>query len=223
MIMFDIGANRGDATLRALALGYEVIALEPAPRVFNKLVSSFIYEPHVIPLRLAVSDKDNERIKFYEADEDGLSTMNEQWLTDENMPYNGKPYRTIEVNTITLNTLAEKYGEPDLIKVDVEGAEWAVFRGMTRKMGTLAFEWTFETLKEHEDQLDYLYSIGYREVAPQYIEHHLKQPTEWFELQADNTNQLLAWHQLTSDEWIEGGWKESALRPTADVGMIWLR
>lgn len=223
MIMFDIGANRGDATIAALNLGYKVIALEPAPRIYGQLVSNFIYNPDVIPLRMAVSNVDGERIKFYEADEDGLSTMNEQWLIGDDMPYKGKPYRTIEVNTITLDTLADKYGEPDLIKIDVEGAEWSVFHGMTRKMRTLAFEWTLETLTEHEDQLDHLYKLGYREVAPQYIEHHLKEPTEWFQLKPKNKRQLLAWHQETSDAWVEGGWKESALRPTADVGMCWLR
>lgn len=222
MIMFDIGANRGDATVVALALGYKVIALEPAPRVYGELVSNFIYEPNVIPLRMAVSNKDNERIMFYEADEDGLSTMNKNWLTADGMPYKGKPYRTIEVNTITLDTLADKYGEPNLIKIDVEGAEWSVFYGMTRKMGKLAFEWTLETLTDHEDQLDYLYKLGYRSVAPQYIESHLQEPIQWYDLKANNKKQLLAWHQETSDDWIEGGWQESALRPTADVGMLWV-
>ena len=223
MIMFDVGANRGDATLEALKYGYRVIAIEPAPRVFGELVKNFIYGQDVTALRMAVSDRDNEILKFYEADEDGLSTLNKDWLTKEGMPYAGKPYREVYVTTITLDTLARKYGEPDLIKVDVEGAEWNVFKGMTRAMGKLAFEWTFETLSEREAQLDYLYEIGYREVAPQYIEHHLKEPTEWFQLKRDNKRQLLAWHQETFDAWIDGGWKESNLRPTADVGMIWLR
>ena len=223
MIMFDIGANRGDATLAGLQCGYRVVALEPAPRVFAQLVKNFIYNPKVLPLRMAVSDKDGERIKFYEAEEDGLSTTNQEWLTGAGMPYQGKPYRTIEANTITVDTLAEKYGEPDLIKIDVEGAEWSVFYGMTRKMRTLCFEWTLETLVEHEKQLDYLFSLGYREVGFQYIEHHLQQPEQWWQLGKDNTRQMLIWHQETSDEWIEVGWKKSALRPTADVGMCWVR
>lgn len=223
MLLFDVGANRGDAVLAGLQKGYRVVALEPAPRVFKELVKNFIYNPNVLPLRLAVSDSNGERIQFYEANEDGLSTMNEQWLTADGMPYKGKPYRTISVETITLDKLADEYGEPDLIKIDVEGAEWAVFRGLTRKMRTICFEWTLETLVDHEEQLDYLYQLGYREVAPQYIEHHLQEPTEWFQLKPDNKRQLLTWHQLTSDEWVDGGWKKSNLRPTADVGMCWVR
>ena len=224
MLMFDVGANRGDAVVVGLAQEYRIIAIEAAPRVFGELVNNFIYNPDVVPLKMAVSDKDGERLKFYEADEDGLSTLNKDWLTNERMPYAGKPHREIEVNTITIDTLADKYGNPDLIKIDVEGAEWQVMKGMTRHYGgTLCFEWTFETMHQHEDQLDYLFTLGYREVAPQYIVNHLQEPTEWFDLRVNNSNQLLGWHQLTSDDWIDGGWKVAGLRPTADVGMIWVR
>jgi FkbM family methyltransferase len=223
MLMFDVGSNRGDATLAALAQGYRVIALEAAPRVYSRLVSNFIYNPNVVPLRMAVADKDNERLKFYEAEEDGLSTLEHRWLTETGMPYAGKPYREIEVSTITIDSLADKYGNPDLIKIDVEGAEWQVFNGMKRKYGTLCFEWTFETILDHEEQLDYLWNLGYREMAAQYIVNHLEQPKQWGSLQSNNDRQLSAWHQLTADDWIDGGWKEAGLRPTADVGMLWVR
>ena len=222
-VLFDIGANRGDATIAGLNKGYKVIALDPAPIIYAELVKNFIYNPNVVPLRLAVAEKSNERLEFYEAQEDGLSSLEKAWLTDPSMPYNGKPFRTISVNTITLDDLALEYGEPDLIKIDVEGAEWTVFKGMTKKYGTVAFEWTLETLDQHEKQLDYLYELGYREVAPQYIVQHLEEPTEWVSLTPNNHRQLLAWHQLTSDEWIDGGWKIAGLRPTADVGMLWVR
>ena len=138
------------------------------------------------------------------------------------MPYAGKEYRTIKATTITIDTLAKKFGAPDLIKIDVEGAEWNVLRGMTKRYGEVALEWTFETLSEHEAQMDYLYDLGYRKVAPQYIVNHLEKPAEWYELQSDNAKQLLIWHQTTSDAWIDGGWKEAGLRPTADVGMLWI-
>jgi len=223
MLLFDIGANSGDATTAGLSKGYKVIALEPAPRIYKELVKKFVYSENVVPLKYAVSDKNGERIKFYECVEDGLSTTNKEWLTNKSMPYAGKEFREIEANTITIDKLAEIYGEPDLIKIDVEGAEWSVFNGMTKKYGTITFEWTFETIKEHEQQLNYLYSLGYTEVGPQYIEQHLEQPSIWFGLDKDNTNKLYAWHQETSDDWIEGGWKIANLRPTADVGMIWVR
>ena len=223
MLLFDIGANRGDATIAGLQLGYDVIALEPAPKIYFELVKNFIYEPRVKPLKYAVSDKDNDVVTFYECVEDGLSTLNIDWLTKEGMPYYGKEYRSVSVNTITIDTLVGMYGEPHLMKIDVEGAEWNVFNGMTKNYGMLTFEWTFETLTEHEAQLDYLYALGYKEVAPQYIMPHLYRPRVWYGLKADNNKFLYDWHKDTNEEWTDYGWKLGNLRPTADVGMIWVR
>ena len=220
MLCFDIGANRGDFTVAALAKGYEVVALEPAPIVFAELVKNFIYNLSVVPLRYAVSGTNYSIVEFYEAEEDGLSTLNKAWLTDETMPYAGKPYRTISATTITLDTLALKYGTPDLIKIDVEGAEWHVFKGLSSKMGTIAFEWTLETMAEHQLQLEYLAHGGYTEVGPQYIVNHCEEPDKWHDIKKFD---LAKWHKNNKAYWEEGGWKVANLRPTADVGMLWVR
>jgi FkbM family methyltransferase len=219
-MLFDIGANRGDAVIAGLQQGHKVIAVEAAPRIYAELVKNFIYNPNVIPLKFAVSDVDSERVEFYEAQEDGLSSLDKGWLTNPEMPYNGKPYRTIHATTITIDSLAKMYGEPDLIKVDVEGAEWSVFKGMTKKYGTLAFEWTDVTLGEHCSQLEYLASLGYTEVAPQFIVRQLQEPTEWFPIEGFHLDDWVLQHK---DDWENGGWKEANLRPTADVGMCWVR
>jgi len=219
MLMFDVGANRGDAVIAGLNKGYKVIALEPGPRVFKELVSNFIYNTNVIPLKFAVSDSDDSLIEFYECIEDGLSTIERSWLTDPSMPYEGKEFRTISATTITIDTLAKIYGSPDLIKIDVEGAEWSVFRGMTKKYGMLTFEWTINTIDEHIKQIDYLKSLGYKKIAPQFIEHHLQEPKEWFNIK---DQRLDNWVIENKDKWENGGWKESNLRHTADVGMLWV-
>lgn len=220
MILFDVGANRGDAVIAGLQKDYNVIALEPAPRIYAELVKNFIYNPKVKPIRMAVSDVSYQRIEFYEAAEDGLSTLNKGWLTDETLPYAGKPFRTIRANTITIDSLAEIYGEPDLIKIDVEGAEWSVFKGMTKYHGMLTFEWTDVTLEEHEQQITYLKDLGYKEVGPQFITHHLQEPELWYPIEDFN---LSKWVENNKLWWTTVGWTEANLRPTADVGMCWLR
>jgi FkbM family methyltransferase len=220
MLCFDIGANRGDFTLAALDKGYDVVAIEAAPKVFAELVSNFIYNPQVIPLKFAVSDSNYQVIDFFEAQEDGLSTINLDWLTDESMPYAGKPYRTTSATTITIDTLAVKYGQPDLIKIDVEGAEWSVFKGLTSKIGTIAFEWTDATTVEHQKQLEYLAILGYSEISPQFIEHHCQEPNTFYKLSKFN---LRNWIDQHAAYWVKQGWKESNLRPTADFGMLWVR
>lgn len=220
MLLFDIGANRGDATLAGLQQGYTVIALEPGPRIYKELVGTFIYNPRVVPLKLAVSYADNEVVEFYEAAEDGLSTLNKDWLTDESLPYAGKEFRVVKARTITVDTLASIYGEPDLIKVDVEGAEDFVFSGMKKKYGMLTFEWTDATLEAHQNQLKYLEKLGYTHFGPQFIVNHLEEPTEWFPIADKGLND---WVAENASAWKDGGWKVANLRPTADVGMCWVK
>lgn len=219
MLLFDIGANRGEAAWAGVQRGFDrVVAVEAAPRIFRVLAQSTLYSP-IVPLRAAVSDFDGEQVEFYEAEEDGLSSLNKAWLTDPDFPYAGKPYRTVTVTTVTIDALAAKYGDPDLIKIDVEGAEWKVLQGMNRKYGTLCFEWTDVTLAEHEQQLAYLANLGYTEVAPQFIVQHLQEPPEWFPI---GTN-LSEWVDTHRTDWETAGWKAAGLRPTADVGMVWVR
>ena len=222
MLLFDIGANKGDATQAGLDMGYAVIAVEPS-RMYKELANNFINHLGVTPLKYAVSDKDYEKVEFYEAEEDGLSTLNKDWLTADNMPYKGKPFKTIEVLTITLDTLAQKFGEPDLIKIDVEGAEWQVFRGMTRKMGIITFEWTYVTVNEHFKQLEYLASLGYTEFAIRFIENHLEFPPDDDWLPIEFADALQKQIDARRNAWESYGWKIANLRPTADVGMIWVR
>lgn len=219
MILFDIGANRGDAVIAGLKQGYKVIAIEPS-RIFGQLVKNFVYNSSVIPLRYAVSNTNDELVEFYEAEEDGLSTLNKNWLTSDEMPYNGKFYRTTYASTITIDYLAYKYGHPDLIKIDVEGAEWNVLKGMTRSYGVVTFEWTLATMNEHQKQLEYLASLGYTEVGPQFIEHHLQPPSEWFNL---SNFDFIGWRTANAHYWETDGWKVSMLRPTSDVGMVWVK
>lgn len=224
MLLFDIGANSGEATATGLQKGYKVISIDAAPRIFQTLVKNHIYNPNVIPLKYAVSDSDYKTVEFYETIEtDALSTLNKEWLTKDTMPYNGFKFRTIQATTITVDTLAKIYGEPDLMKIDVEGAEWYVLRGMTKYHGELTLEWTIQTLDEHEKQLDYLFNLGYKEFAPQYIVHHLDRPTEWFALSEDNKGKFADWIDRTKHAWESGGWKEADLRWSADVGMLWVR
>ena len=217
MQAFDVGSNRGDWTLAALDKGYEVIALEPG-KIVKELVKNFIYDPRVKIVNFAVSDKDFEKIEFYECVEDGLSTINKDWLTDETMPYAGKEFYTTHAYTITIDTLVKLYGQPDLIKIDVEGGEWSVLRGMTKKYGKVAFEWTFETMDQHQEQLSYLKDLGYTQVAPQFIEHHCQEPNLYYDIESFD---LCEWQKNNSFIWEEAGWKKSGLRPTADVGMVW--
>jgi len=223
-IFFDIGANKGEATWAALFLkGFtNVIALEPAPKVFYQLVFNYKDDSRVIPYRLAASSTTGDVVDFYECVEDGLSTLNEEWLTGDMYRYKGKEYEIIKATTVKLDDLIYEYGTPELIKIDVEGGEDLVFAGYTGKAPKLCFEWTLEDVPKHIKQLERLSMVnGYTEFALQYIEHHLDEPTEYRPITA--ARDLPKWIEETAPAWENGGWKGAGLRSSADVGMIWVR
>ena len=91
---------------------------------------------------------------------------------------------------------------------------------MTKYHGMLTFEWTQETISEHQKQIDYLKNLGYKQVCPQFIEHHLTDPKIWIDI---NNFDMLQWIKENSLAWVNGDWKSSGLRPTADVGMCWVK
>src|SRR5262249_32464334 len=49
--------------------------------------------------------------------------------------------RRIDVETITLDTLIERFGMPAFVKIDVEGSEPSVLAGLSRPVRSLSFEY----------------------------------------------------------------------------------
>src|SRR5258705_10349748 len=49
--------------------------------------------------------------------------------------------RSVEVEVLTLDNLIAAYGEPAFCKIDVEGFEVDVLRGLTRPLRALSFEY----------------------------------------------------------------------------------
>ena len=61
----------------------------------------------------------------------------------------------------TLDELIKKFGNPNYIKIDVEGFEHEVILGLTKKSGIVSFEFTSEFINDAHKSIDHLISLGY--------------------------------------------------------------
>ena len=124
-IFVDIGANIGAIVLPVCRLkrNIKAIAVEASFRVFEYLQTNAELNktPGLVLRNIAVSDSDNKELNFYSPEGDyGKGSFSPV--------YTDKPET---VRTITLDSLVlqEKIQKIDLIKVDVEGYEYDVFKG----------------------------------------------------------------------------------------------
>jgi hypothetical protein len=75
-----------------------------------------------------------------------FNTMSPKWknvLQDEkaNRWQTAKEFTNEKtVETVTLDSLIEKYGIPDYIKIDVEGHEWECLEGLNQNIRVISFE-----------------------------------------------------------------------------------
>ena len=75
-----------------------------------------------------------------------ISTFAAHWKTGRFSNSNWD--KKIMVDVTTLDDLIIKFGEPNYIKIDVEGFEHEVILGLTKKSGIISFEFTSEFIDD---------------------------------------------------------------------------
>lgn len=180
---FDIGANIGKWTLANINTTDKIIAIEASPTTYEKLQFRCKDAKKAVLLNYAVCNNGGEDITFYHAHCDTLSTINKDWLTSENSRFcNNSTFREIKCKTITIDTLIQQYGVPDLIKIDVEAGEYECITSLTQKVDLLCFEWAAEVKDITFKCLDYLVGLGFKEFYLQNEDQYVFRPTEFYDL-----------------------------------------
>jgi FkbM family methyltransferase len=125
----DVGANHGYYTLiMADAVGQEgrVLPVEPTPRLADLLrqtldVNGF---PSMSVVQKAASSTDGDTLRLVIPEHRSLNAR----LAAEASPTDA----VVDVKSVTIDALTSDWPRVDLIKIDVEGAEEAVWAGMQR-------------------------------------------------------------------------------------------
>jgi FkbM family methyltransferase len=175
MIVFDVGANVGELTLlfsRFVGAG-QVHAFEASGRVFERLktVSRASGCTNVFLNHLAVAEAEGTvRLHVYDERHLGWNTLAVRPL--ENYGIDVKPVAAEEVRATTIDLYCEREGinKIDLLKIDVEGAEFQVLRGARRmlrekRIACVTFEFgqtTFDMGNNPDEIEAYLTNLGYK-------------------------------------------------------------
>ncbi len=175
MTVFDVGANVGELTLlfsRFTGDG-RVHAFEASSDAFARLttVCRAASRRNVTLNHIAVSENE-DAVRLHVYDENYLSWSSLAARPLENYGINIKPAKTEEVAATTVDAYCEKNGVAmiDLLKIDVEGAEFQVMRGARqmlheRRIRCLTFEFgqtTFD-MGNHPDEIEaYLRGVNYQ-------------------------------------------------------------
>jgi len=182
MIVFDVGANIGELTLlfsQFTGKDGKVFSFEACSTVFEKLESicRLSGRKNIVLNNLALSDKIGLVDFYVYSDENsGWNSLAERPL--ENYGINIKPSRCDRVQSTTIDQFCEdnNLNHIDLLKIDVEGAEYQVLLGAERMLRQKAikccvFEFggtTFDMGNTPEQIENYLTRLGYsiRNVVP---------------------------------------------------------
>jgi len=156
-LIFDIGANDGCKTDVFLRLGAKVLAVEPDEMNLDVLKGKFlrnrIFPKPVTIEGKAVSDRVGVMAMFIDAPGSALNTLSPKWadrLRNDDTRFGQRFDFSTEktVQTTTLENLIAEYGVPFYIKIDVEGHELSVLRGLGRPVPYLSFEVNLPEFKE---------------------------------------------------------------------------
>jgi FkbM family methyltransferase len=163
-ICFDIGANVGNRTKVFLKIAKNVVAVEPQIYCYQKLEKFF--SNHIgkkLHLHnLALGEKPGEAEMFI-SKVSTLSTLSQEWIDStkksgrfEHCDWEEKQ----KVKISTLDKIIEEHGKPSFIKIDVEGFELEVLKGLTQPVGVVSIEFAAEFLDKTLDCINHLASIG---------------------------------------------------------------
>jgi FkbM family methyltransferase len=121
-LVFDVGSHHGFYTLVMARRALRVIAIEPNPYNVVRLEKNIAlnHSENVSVRQTAVGGSKGKISLLCESDWGGVQSSDTKTLP------------TIDVDVVRLDDLAEEYGFPQFLKIDVEGFEAGVLRGALR-------------------------------------------------------------------------------------------
>jgi FkbM family methyltransferase len=144
-LAFDVGSHVGDRVASFRRLGARAVALEPQPALARTLRILFALDRGVTVEQVAVGRERGEIELKLNLRNPTVATASKEFIeaADGAPGWEGQEWtRSIRVPMTTLDHLIARYGEPNFVKIDVEGFEDEVLAGLSRPLPALSLEFT---------------------------------------------------------------------------------
>jgi FkbM family methyltransferase len=143
-LCFDVGAHAGNRVRCWRQLGAHVVAIEPQPDFVRILRVLYGRDSGVEIVPLAVGGNFGFAELLVSERTPTVTTLSQEWVDNvqRDPRFAGVAWaRRERVEVVTLESLIERYGEPQFTKVDVEGYEAEVLAGLATPLRGLSFEY----------------------------------------------------------------------------------
>jgi FkbM family methyltransferase len=162
-LCFDIGAHVGNHSRCWRQLGARVVSVEPQPDFARLLRALYGRDQQITILEAAVGASTGVATLLASERTPTVSTMSRDWIEQVASDPGFARVAWTPGNEVPVTTLAEliaRFGSPRFVKIDVEGFEIEVLRGLDRALPALSFEVMPATRDATIACIDRLTSLG---------------------------------------------------------------
>jgi FkbM family methyltransferase len=158
--VFDAGANVGNWAQAYLDAGARVVAIEHNPECVKTLRQRFGRKITVVPY--GIGKKRGRKTLFIDASNSEASTCSVAMKGRAGKHDKVNYTKAQKIGIVTLDWLAKKYGQPDIIKLDIEGSESEALQSLSKPSRLISFEYHSIMHGEGAASLCLLEKISYR-------------------------------------------------------------
>jgi FkbM family methyltransferase len=157
-LVFDVGANVGNRVEAFLECKARVVAVEPQPGCVEILREKF--GDKITIENVGLSEEIGE-LEMQIASDTTVSTFSKEYISKTKSRFKySKWEKTIKVPVTTLETLIGKHGMPTFCKIDVEGFELQVLKGLKTPIPSISIEYCAPEMQDQSIEcIKYLHKL----------------------------------------------------------------